>query len=201
MSHELLRDYGYVMLFCVMLAESFGIPAPGQTLLIATALLASRGELNIAVVLLAAFVGTALGGVIGYGIGTYGGRSVILRFGRYVRIGKPELKRLENSFTRYGIGFVLFARFFEVLRQLNGIVAGTVGMPLRAFLLSNLAGSALWVGVWGLGSWRLGKQMESYSDIAQKASALVVVLGLLVLLTLLGLYIKHHWRKRRARGH
>ena len=198
MPHELLRDYGYVMLFCVVLAESFGIPAPGQTLLIATALLAAHGELNIAVVLSAAFAGTALGGVIGYGIGTYGGRRLILRFGRYVRIGEPELGRLERSFTRYGIGFVLFARFFEVLRQLNGIVAGTVGMPLRAFLLSNFAGSALWVGLWGLGSWRLGKQMQNYSDITQKASALVVVLALIVLLVLLGVYVKHRWRNLRG---
>src|SRR5215469_12715149 len=119
MPHEFLRDYGYVMLFCVVLAESFGIPAPGQTLLIGTALLAAHGELNLGVVLAAAFAGTGLGGIIGYGIGHHGGRRVILRFGRYVRIGKPELQRMEDYFTRYGSWFVVFARFFEVLRQLK----------------------------------------------------------------------------------
>ena len=201
MPHEFLRDYGYVMLFCVVLAESFGIPAPGQTLLIATALLAAHGDLNIGIVLTSAFMGTALGGIIGYGIGQYGGRRVILRFGRYVRIGKPELRRLEDSFTRYGMWFVVAARFFEVLRQLNAIVAGTVGMPLRRFLLSNFAGAALWVGVWGYGSWKLGKQMENYSDVIQKASALVVVLTLAVLLALLGVYIKHRRHRQGTRRH
>lgn len=197
MPHEFLRDYGYVMLFCVVLAESFGIPAPGQTLLIATAVLAAHGDLNIAVVLSAAFAGTALGGVIGYGIGHYGGRRLILRFGRYVRIGKPELRRLEESFARYGAAFVVFARFFEVLRQLNAVIAGTVGMQLRTFLLSNIAGSALWVGVWGLGSWRLGKQMENYSDLTEEAGTLVVVLALAVLMVLLGVYVRHQWGKQR----
>lgn len=200
MPHEFLREYGYVTLFCVVLAESFGIPAPGQTLLIATALLAAHGDLNIGIVLASAFTGTALGGIIGYGIGQYGGRRVILRFGRYVRIGKPELRRLERSFARYGAWFVMVARFFEVLRQLNGIVAGTVGMPLNRFLLSNFAGAALWTGVWGLGSWRLGKQMESYSDVLEKASSLVVAVLLGVLLVLLGVYVRHRWHRRRRRG-
>ena len=199
MPHEFLRDYGYVTLFCVVLAESFGIPAPGQTLLIATALLAARGDLNIAVVLASAFAGTALGGIIGYGIGQYGGRRVILRFGRYVRVGKPELRRLELSFTRYGVWFVVVARFFEVLRQLNGIVAGTVGMPLKRFLLSNFVGAALWTCVWGLGSWRLGKQMENYSDVSEKAGILVVALFLGVLLVLLGVYIRHRWQSQGRR--
>ncbi|HLW74308.1 MAG TPA: DedA family protein [Gammaproteobacteria bacterium] len=199
MPHEFLRDYGYVTLFCVVLAESFGIPAPGQTLLIATALLAAHGELNIVAVLSAAFAGTALGGIIAYGIGQYGGRRVILRFGRYVRIGKPELRRLEDSFTRYGVWFVMVARFFEVLRQINGIVAGTVGMPLRAFVLSNFAGAALWTGVWGLGSWRLGKQMESYADVSEKAGILVMALLLGVLLVLLGVYVRHRWQRQGRR--
>lgn len=199
MPHEFLRDYGYVMLFCVVLAESFGIPAPGQTLLIATALLAAHGELNIVAVLSSAFIGTALGGIIGYGIGTYGGRRVILRFGRFVRIGKPELRRIEDAFARHGIWFVTLARFFEVFRQLNGIVAGTVGMPLRGFLLANFAGAALWTGVWGYGSWRLGRQMESFANLTEKAGALVVALTLAVLLVALGIYVSHRWRGPRRR--
>ena len=195
--HEFLRDYGYVTLFCVALVESFGIPAPGQTLLIATALLAAHGKLNILGVTAAAFGGSTVGGVIGYWIGRNGGRRLVLRFGRYVKIGRPELRRLETTFRRYGIWFVLAARFFEVLRQLNGIIAGMAGMQLRRFMWSNAVGALLWVGVWGFGSWRLGKQMEGYEDLSEKAGLLFVVLLGLVLAVALGIYIQRRWNKSR----
>ncbi len=197
---EYLNTYGYLMLFLVVLVEGFGIPAPGQTLLIATALLAAHGKLNIAGVLVSAFLATGIGGCIGYWIGVNGGRRLILRFGRYLHIGEPELERLETSFGRYGVWFVVFARFFEVLRQLNGIVAGTVGMPFRRFLLANLTGAALWAAVWGLGSWRLGRHMQDLDSLTEKAGTLLVLLLIAVLLVLLGLFVRHRWNNPRGPG-
>jgi membrane protein DedA with SNARE-associated domain len=193
--HQYLLDYGYPILFVVVLLESLGIPGPGQALLITAALLAAHGKLDIGMVLTTAVVGTTLGGMIGYWIGRRGGRALILRFGRYVRIGEPELERLERSFARYGLWFVLFARFFEVLRQIQGIVAGAVEMPLRRFLLANLGGGLLWSLVWGLGSWKLGRQIHSVDDITEKAGLVVVILTLGALLILFGMYMRHRWRR------
>ena len=195
--HDFLRDYGYAALFCVVLVENFGIPAPGQTLLIAAALLAAQGKLNIAAVLFTAFAASFIGACIGYWLGVKGGRRLILRFGRYVRIGKPELQRMEKSFARYSGWFVSCARFFEVLRQLNGIVAGTTRMSLRMFLPANALGALLWTGVWGLGSWRLGRSIHSYEDLTEKAGSVFVVLSIAVLLVLLGVYLRHRWNNRR----
>jgi membrane protein DedA with SNARE-associated domain len=194
-----LIDYGYPTLFIVVLLESFGIPGPGQALLITAAILAAHGKLNIIAVLVTAFTGTALGGCIGYWLGRRRGRQLILRFGRYVRIGEPELKRLEDGFDRYGIWFVGVARFFEVLRQLQGIVAGIVEMRFRLFFAANAVGSALWCAVWGLGSWRLGRQIQSYDDLSEKAGTVFVVMLILVLLVLLGMYVRHHWKDDRSR--
>jgi membrane protein DedA with SNARE-associated domain len=193
---QYLADYGYPTLFIVVLLESFGIPGPGQALLIAAALLAAHGKLNIVAVLATAVTATTLGGCIGYWIGGNGGRRLILRFGRYVKVGEPELLRLEKSFDRYGFWFVLFARFFEVLRQIQGIVAGIVEMPFRRFLAANLLGGVLWSCAWGLGSWRLGRQIQNYDDLTEKAGTLFVVMLSLVLLVLLGMYVKHRWKDR-----
>jgi membrane protein DedA with SNARE-associated domain len=143
-----------------------------------------------------AIAGTTLGGMIGYWIGTRGGHALILRFGRFLKIGEPELLRLERSFDRYGFWFVLVARFFEVLRQIQGIVAGAVEMSLRRFVVANLLGGVLWTLVWGLGSWKLGRQIHSYDDLTEKAGSIVVVLTLGVLLVLFGIYLKHRWRGR-----
>ena len=197
--HDFLRDYGYLALFLVVLVENFGIPAPGQTLLIATAVLAAQGKLNIAAVLGLAFCAAFLGDCIGYWIGQKGGRRLILRFGRYVRVGRSELKRMEASFDKYGVWFVAFARFFEVLRQLNGIVAGTAGMRLRNFLLFNALGAALWVGVWGFGSWRLGHHIQEYEDLIEEAGNVFMVVSIGALLVLLMLFVRHRLRNQRKR--
>ncbi|HEX4301138.1 MAG TPA: DedA family protein [Gammaproteobacteria bacterium] len=194
--HQYLLDYGYPTLFVVVLLESLGIPGPGQALLIAAALLASHGKLDIVAVLATSIAGTVLGGCVGYWIGTRGGRKLILRFGRYLRVGEPELLKLEASFARYGFWFVLVARFFEVMRQIQGIVAGAVEMPFRRFFLANLLGGALWSLAWGLGSWKLGRQIHSYDSLTEKAGLIVVVLTLAVLLVLLGIYVRHRWRGR-----
>jgi membrane protein DedA with SNARE-associated domain len=195
--HAFLRDYGYAALFCVVLVENFGIPAPGQTLLIAAAVLAAQGKLNLAAVLFTSFAAAFVGACIGYWIGMKGGRRLVLRFGRYVRIGEPELARMEQGFARYSIVFVSVARFFEVLRQLNGIVAGLTGMRLRYFLPANAAGALLWTAVWGLGSWRLGRNIHSYEDLSEKAGNIFVLLAVSVLLVLLGIYLRHRWKTRR----
>ena len=194
--HNYLLEYGYSALFVVVLLESFGIPGPGQALLITAALLAAHGKLDISMVLTTAIVGTTLGGMIGYWIGRRGGHALILRFGKFIKVGEPELLKLETSFERYGFWFVLVARFFEVLRQIQGIVAGTVEMSFRRFFFANLAGGLLWSLVWGLGSWKLGRQIHSYDDLTEKAGLIVVVLTAGVLLILLGVYLRHRWRGR-----
>ena len=198
--HQYLLDYGYPILFVVVLLESLGIPGPGQALLITASLLAAHGKLDIAAVLTTAIVGTTLGGLAGYWIGRKGGRMLILRFGRYVRVGEPELQRLETSFGNYGIWFVLFARFFEVLRQVQGIVAGAVDMPIRRFFLANLLGGVLWSAVWGLGSWKLGRQIHSVDDLTDKAGLVLVAVSLGVLLVLLSIYVRHRWRGKPGAG-
>ena len=198
--YQFLHEYGYAALFCVILIENFGVPAPGQTLLIASAVLAAQGRMNLAGVLTVSAFAAFLGACIGYWIGKRGGRRLLLRYGRYVRIGESDVARMEAGFTRYSGWFVTFARFFEVLRQLNGIVAGIAGMRLKYFLPANAAGAILWTGVWGLGSWRLGRQIKNYESLSEEAGSIFVLLAVAVLLVLLGLYLRHHWNNRRGAG-
>lgn len=192
-----LTSYGYPVLFLVIFVESFGIPAPGQTLLIAAAVLAGHGKLNIAAVCITAFCAAVMGDSLGYWIGLKGGHRLILRFGKYVRVGEPELRRMEAAFARFGGWFVSFARFFEVLRQVNGIVAGTAEMPFRRFLLFNAAGACLWVLVWGLGPWRLGRHVKKIADYYDEASTFFIVALLVVLLALLIWFVTHQLRTAR----
>ena len=153
-----LDHYGYWALFGAILLENFGLPVPGETLLIASALLASQGKMHIVPLLVTACIAAITGDNIGYAIGRFGGRRLVFRYGRYVFITEERLQKAEGFFRRYGGAVVVMARFFAVLRQLNGIVAGTAKMSWWRFLLYNMLGAALWVTFWGTLFYELGER-------------------------------------------
>ncbi|GAA0242346.1 DedA family protein [Cryptosporangium japonicum] len=143
-----LDQWGYLAVFAIVVVESFGVPAPGQTLMIAAAIYASSGHLNVWLVALLAFAAAVIGDNIGYWIGRKGGRSAVHRWGRYVFLTPERFAKAEQFFARRGGRVVLIARFIDGLRQFNGVIAGVTAMPQRTFLRYNAAGAALWVGGW-----------------------------------------------------
>ncbi|WP_225848075.1 DedA family protein [Streptomyces sp. HPF1205] len=147
-----LNHWGYWAVGGLVLVEDFGVPAPGETVLIAAALYAGAGRLNIVAVIVIGFLAATAGDNIGYLIGRTGGRPLVLRYGRYVLLTPERFEKAERFFTRHGGKVVVIARFVEGLRQANGIIAGATRMPWRRFLAFNALGAALWVGLWaGLG--------------------------------------------------
>ena len=134
------------------------MPVPGETLLIAAAVLASQGEMHLVPLLLIGWAAAVTGDNIGYAIGRFGGRKLVLRYGNYVLISEERLQKAEEFFNRYGGAVVVVARFLAVLRQLNGIVAGTVKMNWHRFLVYNILGAALWVSFWTMLFYRLGEK-------------------------------------------
>jgi membrane protein DedA with SNARE-associated domain len=149
----LLNHYGYLAVAGLIALEDFGVPVPGETVLIAAAVYAGAGQLNIIVLALIAVAAAVIGDNIGYAIGRFGGRRLVERFGRYLLITPQRLDTAERFFGRHGGKVVTIARFVEGLRQANGIIAGITGMRWRRFLAFNVVGAVLWVGIWAsLGS-------------------------------------------------
>lgn len=196
-----LEHFGYPVLFVIVLIESFGVPAPGQTLLITTALLAAAGKLNIVVVLLTAFAAAITGDTIGYVIGARGGRRLLLRYGHHIGLTRRRYRRLHIRFNRHGVWFVLFARFFDFLRQVNGLLAGSVDMPFLRFVLFNNIGAALWVGLWGLGAYFIGRSLTSWLSRYEAVVTWVVVVLAVISLLSAAVWALRRWRRRRANRH
>jgi membrane protein DedA with SNARE-associated domain len=191
-----LNQFGYWAVLFLVLVEDFGIPVPGETVLIAASVYAGAGRLNVVEVGVAGFAAAFLGDNIGFAIGHFGGRALVLRWGRYVRLTEERLAHAEAFFKRHGGWIITAARFIEVLRQANGIVAGITGMRWRRFLAFNALGAALWTGVWvSLGYLAGGHITTIYHYITQYSYYVLVVL-----VVLLAGYIT--WRvlrrKRRA---
>lgn len=143
-----IHQYGYWAVFLAIFLEDFGLPMPGETTLIVCSLFAALGELNLTLVGLLGFSGAVLGDNTGFYIGYYGGRKIILKWGKYVFLTDTRMKKLEHYFEKRGAMIVVAARFIQGLRQFNGIIAGISKMRWKKFILFNLIGAALWVGLW-----------------------------------------------------
>lgn len=189
-----LEHYGYFAVFFTVGLESFGIPLPGQTLLIAGGLLAAKGGMHIVPLVLTAWFAAVLGDNIGYAIGRFGGRRLILRYGARVGLREDHLERVERVFERYGGGIVATARFFDILRQLNGLVAGISGMRWLPFLLYNALGATLWVGLWCVGAYLLGQHMSVALAVFHRYEPYVIGVGLIGLIVLV-VYLFQRRRK------
>jgi membrane protein DedA with SNARE-associated domain len=192
----ILQRYGYVAIVVLVLVESFGVPAPGQTAIIIGAALAGRGHLNIVVVAVAAFLAAVIGDSIGFGIGLTGGHRLIVRFGKYVHITPERLARAERFMSRHGAKVITIARFIDGLRQINGILAGAAEFPWRRFLLFNAIGAAAWVGVWATAGYVASDHLTKVEHLLGKYEwyALVAVVALI-----LGYIAWRMVRRRRAK--
>ena len=106
---RLLEQYGYLAIVALVFVESFGIPAPGQTIIIVGAADASQGHLDVVIVGICAFLAAVIGDCVGYLIGRYGGNRLVLRFGRYVWLTRERLTRVERFMARHGPKIVAVA--------------------------------------------------------------------------------------------
>ncbi|MEU6573708.1 DedA family protein [Streptomyces sp. NPDC046805] len=191
----LLEQYGYWAVGVVVFVEDFGVPAPGETILIAAGVYAGAGQLNIVVVGIIAFFAAVIGDNIGYLIGRTGGRAFVHRWGRYIFLTPERFQATEAFFARHGGKIVTIARFVEGLRQANGIIAGTSGMHWLRFLTFNALGAALWVGLWTSVAYFAGTHItEIYDEIIRYQRYVLIGLGVVVA----ALVARHLLRRRRG---
>ena len=144
-------SYGAAAIFVLIFLESLGAPLPGETSAIVGSLLAVKGELSITSVYAAVLFGAILGDSTGYAIGRFGGRAVLRKFGPYIKLTPDRLAQIEARFHKGGPWLVLIARFIPVVRQVNGLVAGSLSMPWHHFLIAQATGAVLWTSVYCLG--------------------------------------------------
>ena len=189
-----VRLYGVTAVMVIVALEALGAPLPGETLLIFASVLAGRGDMSLPALLIFAWAGSVLGDNAGYWIGRKLGRAAVTRYGARIGLNAQRFDAIAGIFARYGAATVAFARFVNVLRQLNGIVAGSLGMAWGRFLVFNALGAALWVGLWVLGAYFLGEHMAAITRLANHVG---LVAGAMVAVALFaGLVVL--WRSRRA---
>ena len=183
---HLISTYGYAAVAGIVALESMGIPFPGETTLIAAALVTgTTHDLNIWLVIAAAAGGAILGDNVGFWIGREFGFRLLLHYGRYVGLTDRRIKVGQFLFLHHGGKVVFFDRFVAILRTLAALLAGVNCMPWGSFLVFNASGGIVWAIFYGLGAYYLGEKIEQFAGpvaiaIGVTVSAFVVVSAFLI---------------------
>jgi membrane protein DedA with SNARE-associated domain len=188
---DTLIHHGLIILFAVVALESAGVPLPGETALIASGILADRGDYNIGVVIAVAAAAAIIGDNCGYWIGRIGGRRLITRWRWLQRWSERILPPAERYFARHGAKTVFFGRFFSILRITAAWLAGVGRMQWWRFLFWNAAGGICWAALVGLlayfGGHAAADAVERFGLIGGIVIAALVVAGAIAF---------HVWRRR-----
>jgi membrane protein DedA with SNARE-associated domain len=198
MTHAILQslrtfiaDYGYWAVLLALLAESAGLPVPGEiTLLLASFLAYSERHLHIGWIIVAGTCAATIGGNLGYAIGEYGGRPLLDRYRSVLRISPELLERGEKMFADYGAAAIFFSRFIFGMRVFGGPLAGVLRMKWRAFTLFNFLGAAVWVTFISGAGYLFGHHWQTLLRVLQRINIAVLTVTAVAIVFL-------WWRYRR----
>ena len=198
-----LENYGLLIVFLTMMAESTCIPIPSEVVVPYGGVLAAQGHVQLWAVIVVATLANLVGCSIAYVVGRYGGRALFVRYGRYVGVSHRHLEQADEWFDRRGEVTVFFTRMMPGVRTFISLPAGIMKMNVGKFLLYSFLGSIPWnAGLAYLGygagkavgedGWAaLQDQFSRYNKIFYVVLAVVVV-------GLVGWGVLH-WQRRKNR--
>ncbi len=200
-----MTSWGYLIVLGFTIFENLfilGSFTPGETVVIAAGLVASRGGLNIVLVWVVSVIGTIIGSNISYWLGRRAGIASVHRFvsrialskvGRFLRVDVSALDDVQEHFDEHGSKTVLISRFAVGAKNMVPAVAGAVRMPLFWYELYTVVGAMLYTSLMCAIGWFLGANM----DHALRVASTVTWIGLALFLAFVaGAYLV----ARRIRG-
>lgn len=191
---DVLTAGGGWALGAVMLVENLFPPIPSEAVLPLAGFLVHEGELDLAVALLLSTAGSLLGALLLYAIGRWGGRPLVYRWHRLLRVTEPQLDRADAWFDQHGPPLVFWCRMVPLARSVISIPAGASEMPFVRFCIFTGAGSLVWNALLIGAGVALGRNWTMISDIAAAYSTVMLVA--VAIATIVGVV----WLRRRRDG-
>ena len=198
-----IAHWGYLAIFGLVLAGNIGVPVPENSVLWIAGYFVWKGRLSLPLVLMVGIVAAVVGDNLGYWLGRRYGQLVVDRFSRTVRLSPPRLERMRRFVQRYGPWAVFLARFVTGLRFMAGPLAGSLGLPPRAFFLANVLGALCYVPIMVGAGYAVGYGFRRYLRgvlLEENWLENVLLLGAVgLLLLVLAYHAVQHVRRRRSR--
>jgi membrane protein DedA with SNARE-associated domain len=176
-----IEQLGYGGVFVGMTLESTGLPLPSEIIMAFAGYVVWEGQLTLLGITLAGTLGCLTGSLVAYGIGAYGGRPLLERYGKYVLIRKNELDRGEQWFAKHGESAVFISRLLPVVRTYISFPAGIVRMDVRKFSVYTFLGSLPFCFAFAYAGVALGPHWHSITRLSRYFNvAVIVALAVLV---------------------
>ena len=174
-----ISSAGYAAVFILSVLQSCCVPTSSEITLGFAGYLAYKGQLNLAGVILAGTLGEVVGAYIAWGVGRFGGRSLVEHYGRYVLLSHHDLDRAEGWYHRHDRWGVFASRLIPVIRNFAAVPAGVAEVPVVRFGVLTALGSLIWISAmasigYGMGS-RYDQVMKGFSDAGYLIAGVAVV--------------------------
>ena len=190
---QLMESYGYVAMFVAMIAENANIPIPSEVVLGFAGFLISQNIFDFWTTFIVACTAGVVGSIFSYWLGSYGGRPLLLKYGKYIFFNERKFNMAETLFNKYGGIAVVIGRCLPGVRTFISFPAGVARYPMGRFILFTIIGTIPWTFllVWAgsiLGShWR---DLIAYNHYFIAAVVIIAVLAAALFC----------WRRCRRRG-
>jgi membrane protein DedA with SNARE-associated domain len=189
-----ISSMGYGGVAALMAIESACIPLPSEVIMPFAGSLVPGGRFTLLGVGLAGAIGCVLGSIPAYYAGAYGGRPLVLRYGKYILLSHEHLDQADKFFAQRGDVTVFVARLLPVVRTFIAFPAGVARMPMGKFVVYTFAGSLPWcLGLAWVGM-KLGENIDVLKPWFHRFDALLVVVGVIAV----AWFIRKQLKQNRA---
>ena len=174
---------GYAVIFLLMLAESACIPIPSEITMPVAGFLAYQHRLSLVLVIVVGVLANLAGSLISYAVGRGEGRTLLIKYGRYILIKPHDVERADAWFARYGPPAIFFSRLLPVLRTFISLPAGVAKVDVKKFTLLTILGCIPWVTALTVAGYYLNSR---WSDVLKYTRPLeyLVIAGVVALVAL-----------------
>jgi membrane protein DedA with SNARE-associated domain len=177
-----ISTLGYGGIVLLMAIESACIPLPSEIIMPFSGYLVYTGRFNIWLVAIAGAFGCVVGSLVAYGVGMYGGRPLIEKYGKFLLVSKHDLDLADRWFDRFGEMIVFVSRLLPAIRTFIAFPAGVARMNLKKFIIYTFAGSLPWcLGLAYVGQ-KLGEQWDKDPRLKTLFHRFDFVIGIIIVL-------------------
>jgi membrane protein DedA with SNARE-associated domain len=188
---DTIGKLGYTGIIALMFLESSFFPFPSEVVVPPAGYLASRGDMNIWLVIFCGVFGSLLGALFNYFLALCLGRPILMRYGRYFFLPHDKFAKVDVFFFKHGDISTFVCRLIPGIRQYISFPAGLARMNLLKFCFYTSFGAAIWVTVLAYIGFFVGNNMELVNQYSRQATiALILCIALIVFL-----YIRRQAKK------
>jgi membrane protein DedA with SNARE-associated domain len=178
--------WAYVVVAASITGSALLSPLPSETMMVSAMSLAIGGRMNIAIVVMAAALGSWCGDALAYIVGRLlSGRTRTWATSSEKR--RKALDWVEEREESWGPALIMSGRFVPGGVTAVGLSAGVVGFPVRKFLFFAALGAVIWAA-YGLGVAYIGGALFPGNVWAGAATGIVIALVVSAGVHLVGRY-------------